>query len=175
MKKILVIGSSGAGKSTFSRRLGEKTSLKVIHLDVLHWLPDWTEPPKDEWKKTVETALKGDAWIIDGNYSGTMEMRLKSCDTVIFLDFPRVLCVYRILKRVAFYHKSTRPDVAEGCDERFDWTFVKWVWNYPTRTKPKVEALLKSVQDEKTVIRLKSRKEVEDFFANNFSDAVKSF
>jgi adenylate kinase family enzyme len=175
MKKILVIGSSGAGKSTFSRRLGEKTGLKVIHLDVLHWKPNWTEPPKDEWKKTVENALKGDAWIIDGNYSNTMEMRLKSCDTVIFLDFPRVLCVYRILKRVALYHKYTRPDVAEGCDEKFDWTFVKWVWNYPTRSKPKVEALLKSVRNEKTVIRLKSRKEVENFFANNFSDAVKSF
>jgi adenylate kinase family enzyme len=175
MKKILVIGSSGAGKSTFSRRLGEKTGLKVIHLDVLYWKPNWTESPKDEWKETVENALEGDEWIMDGNYSGTMEMRIKSCDTVIFLDFPRVLCVYRILKRVVLYRKGKRPDMAEGCNEQFDWEFTKWVWNFPTRTKPLVEAILKEVENEKTIIRLKSRKEVEDFFANNFSDTVKSF
>lgn len=175
MKKILVIGSSGAGKSTFARRLGEKTGLEVIHLDVLYWLPDWTEPPKDEWRKTVENALKGDEWIMDGNYSGTLAMRIRASDTVIFLDFPRLLCVYRILKRVAFYHKTKRPDMAEGCNEQFDWEFTKWVWNFPTRTKPLVEALLKQFENEKTIIRLKSRKEVEDFFANDFSDTVKSF
>jgi adenylate kinase family enzyme len=175
MKRVLVIGSSGSGKSTFSRRLGETTGLQVIHLDVLHWKPNWTEPSKDEWEKTVENALKGDEWIIDGNYSGTMEMRIRASDTVIFLDFPRVLCVYRVLKRVVLYRKGNRPDVAEGCDEKFDWTFVKWVWNFPTRTKPKVEAWLKAVEGEKTIIRLKSKSEVEDFFANYFSDAVKSF
>ena len=169
MKKILVIGSSGAGKSTFSRRLGEKTGLPVIHLDVLYWKPNWTESGKDEWKKTVENALKGDEWIMDGNYSGTLEMRLKSCDTVIFLDFPRVLCVYRILKRVAFYWKDRRPDMAEGCHEQFDWEFTKWVWNYPTRTKPKVESLLERFTGEKKIIRLKSKRDIEKFLANHLS------
>ena len=175
MKRVLVIGSSGAGKSTFSRRLAEKTGLEVIHLDVLYWKPNWTEPPKDEWQKTVENALKGDSWIMDGNFSGTMEMRLAACDTAIFLDFPRTICVYRVLKRLVFYRPGGRPDMAKGCNEKFDWTFIKWVWNYPTRTKPKVEALLKNIENEKMVIRLKSKKEVENFFANNFSDSVKSF
>jgi adenylate kinase family enzyme len=175
MKRVLVIGSSGAGKSTFARRLGEKTGLQVVHLDVLHWKPNWTEPSKDEWRKTVENALKADSWIMDGNYSGTMEMRIPACDTIIFLDFPRLLCVYRILKRVVMYRKGSRPDMAEGCHEKFDWTFIKWVWNYPERTRPKVEALLKKVEGEKTIIRLKSPAEVEDFFAHRFSDKVKSF
>jgi adenylate kinase family enzyme len=166
MKRILIIGSSGAGKSTFARRLGERTGQEVIHLDKLYWNPNWVETAKDEWQKKVEKAVQGDSWIIDGNYSGTMELRLPACDTVIFLDMPRTLCVYRILKRVAFYRKGSRPDMAEGCDEHFDWEFIKWVWNYPTRSKPKVEALLKKFQDTKTIIRLNSKKGIENFLAN---------
>ena len=169
MKKVLVIGSSGAGKSTFARRLGEKTGLEVIHLDVLYWKPNWTESPKDEWQKTVKQALKGDSWIMDGNYSDTLEMRIREADTIIFLDFPRVLCVYRILKRIVVYRKEKRPDMAAGCDEKFDWKFTKWVWNFPQRSKPKVIGLLKRFENEKTIIRLKSKREVENFFAGDLS------
>ena len=175
MKKVLVIGSSGAGKSTLSRRLREATNLKLIHLDQLHWKPNWTEPSKDEWRKIVAETVKEDEWIMDGNFSGTMEMRIEACDTVIFLDLPRVVCVYRILKRVAFYKKGSRPDMAEGCDERFDWEFIKWVWGYPNRTKPKVEALLKKHQNEKNIFHLKSKRDVENFLTNLKSSAVKSF
>jgi adenylate kinase family enzyme len=174
MKRVLVIGSSGAGKSTFARRLGEKTGLEVIHLDKLYWKPNWVEPARSDWKKTVENALKGDSWIMDGNYSGTMELRLPACDTVIFLDFPRALCAFRVVKRVAFSYGRTRPDMASDCEEQFDWEFVKWVWNFPTRTKPKVEALLKQFENEKTIIRLQSKREVESFFAKFFSNTVES-
>jgi adenylate kinase family enzyme len=167
MKKILIIGSSGAGKSTFARRLHRATGLPLIHLDRLYWKPNWVETTdKSEWKRTIENALRGDAWILDGNYSGTLEMRLEKCDAVIFLDLPRLLCIYRILKRVALYKKGSRPDMADGCDERFDWEFVKIVWNYPTRSKPKVEALLHRFESEKTIFRLHSQKEIEDFFVN---------
>ena len=167
MKKILVIGSSGAGKSTFSRRLHKATDLPLIHLDRLYWKPNWIEIDKDEWKQTVENALHGDAWILDGNYSATLEMRLEKCDTVIFLDLPRLLCVYRILKRVALYRPGSRPDIADGCDEQFDWKFLKFVWNYPTRSKPKVETLLRKFANEKTIFRLCSKKEIEDFLLND--------
>ncbi len=164
MKRILVIGSSGSGKSTFSRRLGELLNLEVIHLDKLFWHSDWIETPKDEWRTKVEKTLEGDSWIIDGNYSATMDLRLPACDTVIFLETPRITCVYRVLKRVAHYKKGSRPDIPAGCDEKFDWEFVKIVWNYPTRSKPKVEALLRQFESEKTIIRLKSKKEIENFF-----------
>jgi adenylate kinase family enzyme len=167
MKRILVIGSSGAGKSTFARRLGEKTGLKVIHLDRLYWKPNWVETAdKNDWKAVVQKALAGDAWIIDGNYSGTLEMRAEKCDTVIFLDLPPALCVYRILKRLAFHRPGARPDMADGCDERFDREFIKLTWNYPTRSKPKVEALLKRFEREKKIIRLKSKRDIENFLAN---------
>ena len=167
MKKILIIGSSGAGKSTFARRLHRATGLPLIHLDRLYWKPNWVETTdKSEWKRTIENALRGDAWILDGNYSGTLEMRLEKCDAVIFLDLPRLLCIYRILKRVALYKKGSRPDMADGCDERFDWEFLKFAWNYPSRSKPKVEALLHRFESEKTIFRLHSQKEIEDFFVN---------
>ena len=163
MKKILVIGSSGSGKSTFSRRLGELLNLEVIHLDKLFWHSGWVETPKDEWRNVVEKSLHGDAWIIDGNYSATMDLRLPVCDTVIFLEIPRIICVYRILKRVVNYKKGSRSDIPEGCDEKFDWDFVKVVWSYPKLSKPKVEVLLKQFANDKTVIRLKSNKEIKNF------------
>jgi adenylate kinase family enzyme len=175
MKKILVIGSSGAGKSTFSRRLHQATNLPLVHLDRLYWKPNWVETTdKNEWKRAIENAMRGDTWILDGNYSGTLEIRLEKCDTVIFLDLPRILCVYRVLKRVAFYRKGSRPDMADGCDEQFDLEFLKLIWNYPTRSKPKVKQLLKRFENEKTIFRLRSKKEIEDFFVNLQSDAVNS-
>lgn len=175
MKKVLVIGSCGAGKSTFARRLGKATGLKIVHLDQLYWKPNWVEPSKNEWKETVAKVLEGERWIIDGNYRRTLDLRMRYADTIIFLDFPRAICVWRVLKRVAFYRKGKRPDMAAGCDERFDWDFIKWTWNYPTRSKPKVESLLKSCQDKLDVIRLASNREIENFFANLKSNELKSF
>ena len=166
MKRILIIGSSGAGKSTFARSLHEATGIELIHLDKVFWKPNWVETPKDEWKKTVEDLLTKDSWIMDGNFGGTMEMRIAACDTVIFLDLPRTICVWRAYKRVLIYKKNSRPDMAEGCDERFDLEFLKWIWDYPKRTKPKVEALLKQFQAAKNIVRLTSTKEIENFFDN---------
>jgi adenylate kinase family enzyme len=164
MKKILVIGSGGAGKSIFSRRLGEKTGIEVIHLDKLYWCAGWLEPPKDEWRRTVETAVNGDEWIMDGNFGGTMEMRLAACDTAIFLEMPRTVCLYRILKRWLTYRNTNRPDMTEGCNEKIDFEFLKWIWEYPKKNRPAVEEKLKRFENDKTIIRLKSNAEVEDFF-----------
>ena len=175
MKKVLVIGSSGAGKSTFSRRLHEATGLPLIHLDKLYWKPNWVEPiDKIEWRQNLAGHLTSDEWIVDGNYSSTLEMRLAVCDTVIFLDFPHYICSWRVLKRVALYRKGGRPDMAEGCHEKFDWEFLKLTWNYPKRSKPNVEALLKRFEREKNIIRLRSNREVEKFFINLQTNKVKS-
>ncbi|MCY7377690.1 MAG: DNA topology modulation protein [Pyrinomonadaceae bacterium] len=172
MKRILVIGSCGAGKSTFSRLLHEAAGLKLVHLDKLYWKPNWVEPAKDEWRKTVEKTLQGDGWILDGNYGGTLALRLEKCDTVIFLDFPRTVCNWRVIKRVLLYRQGSRPDMAEGCAEKFDWEFVKWTWNYPKRSKPRVEELPERFKDEKKIIRLESKAEVESFFINYSQTSV---
>lgn len=163
MNKVLVIGSCGAGKSVFSRRLGEITGLPVVHLDRHFWRPGWTEPTKDVWQAQVEELIKGDEWIIDGNYGGTMEIRLARCDTAIFLDFPRHLCTWRVVRRSIYYRGRNRPDLADGCSEKIDLPFIKWTWNYPKRSRPRVLDRLSQVQDRVKVITLQNPEEVENF------------
>jgi adenylate kinase family enzyme len=163
VKKVLVIGSGGAGKSTFSRRLGGRLGLEVIHLDTAFWRPGWQPTPKDEWARKVEELIRRESWVMDGNFSGTLEKRLAACDTVVFLDLPRIVCVWRALKRRMMYRNTSRPDMAEGCREKFDLEFLLWVWNYPTRSRPKVLALLEKYAEGKEIIRLGSSAEAERF------------
>lgn len=167
MQKILIIGSGGAGKSTMARKLHELTDIELFHLDKLYWKPNWVESSKDEWQDRIKDLIEKDAWIMDGNYSGTLEMRLAACDTVIFLDLPRTLCLRRAFKRSMSYKNGTRPDMAAGCDEKIDLEylkFLKWIWDYPKRSRPKVEALLQQFQNTKKIVRLKTTAEVENFF-----------
>ena len=165
MRKVLVIGSGGAGKSTFARRLGELIEVEVIHLDSIYWSPGWVEMPKAEWQRAVENLLNRNVWIMDGNYSGTLEMRFEACDTVVFLDMSRLLCLWRVLKRAVLYRDERRPDITEGCPERLNWEFIRWVWQYPKRTRPKIIKLLETSARRKQVIWLRSRAEVKRFFA----------
>lgn len=165
MRRVLVIGSGGSGKSTFSRSLGERLGLEVIHLDKEYWRPGWVEPTKEEWRLAVERLCARESWVMDGNYSGTLDLRLEACDTVIFLDLPRAVCVWRVLKRALMYRNSTRPDMAEGCRESFNPKFLHWVWTYSSRRRPKILARLREVAADKCVVRLRSDVEVERFLA----------
>jgi adenylate kinase family enzyme len=166
MRRVLVIGSGGAGKSTLARRLGARLGLEVIHLDTLYWRAGWVEPPKEEWGAQVAELLRRDAWVMDGNYSGTLAERLAACDAVVFLDLPRTVCVWGILKRALIYRRTSRPDMAPGCPEQVTLQFLRWVWNYPTRSRPKVLALLARQPPGKPVFRLRSRADVEKFLTD---------
>jgi adenylate kinase family enzyme len=166
VKKILVIGCGGAGKSTFAAQLGGVLGLEVIHLDALYWRPGWVEPAKAEWVATVEAALRREAWVMDGNYSGTLERRLAACDAVIFLDLPRRTCLWRVVRRALSYRGRTRPDMAPGCPERLDVSFLVWVWRYGRRSRPRVERLLAEHAAGKTVVRLRSQAEVDRYLAS---------
>jgi adenylate kinase family enzyme len=168
MKRVLVIGSGGAGKSTFARRLGEKLGLPVIHLDRVYWRADWVEPPKEEWRRKVEELCAREAWVIDGNYSGTLDIRLNACDAVIFLDLPRALCLWRVSRRALRYKGVSRPDMAEGCREQLNrdfLTFLLWVWNYPRHSRPKLLKRLEEFAGGKQIYRLRSSAEAEKFLA----------
>ncbi len=159
--RIIIIGSSGGGKSTLARRLGDITGLPVIHLDKEFWNPNWVETPKDIWQGKVAELLKGNKWIIDGNYGGTMKLRAEAADTIIYLDMNRCLCLYRVLKRRLRNQGKTRPDMREGCKEKINFEFLKWVWTYPKK-KPGIYKLLAELEG-KNIIVLKSRKEVDSF------------
>jgi adenylate kinase family enzyme len=163
MKKVVLIGSGGSGKSTLARQLGEKLKINVYHLDALFWKPNWVGDPKDEQKKAQNDLVRKEEWIIDGNYGGTMEIRLNTADTIIFLDIPRTICVYRAFKRMLQYRNKTRPDMGEGCEERFDLDFFKWIWDYPNTKRPEILKRLEQLSKYKQVIILRSPKEVQRF------------
>ena len=165
MRKVLVIGSGGAGKSTFARRLSGILGIEGIHLDKAYWQSGWVEPPKDVWRRKAEELASGDAWIMDGNYSGTLDVRIAACDAVIFLDLPRTLCIRRALKRFAMYRGTHRPDMAEGCREKIDLSFQLWIWNYPSRTRAKLLRLIEGHAQSKRIVHLRSRDAVERFLS----------
>ena len=163
MKKIIVIGSSGAGKTYFSRQLGEKLGIRVVHIDKIYWQPGWAEPSREEWKATLADVLQGESWIIDGNYSATIEMRLAACDTAIFLDIRRTLCMWRVIRRTFRFLKRTRPDMADGCSERLDFQFLSFVWNYPNRSKPRIAQMLRDAETEKQIVWLRNPRQVREY------------
>ncbi|HHG3104736.1 TPA: DNA topology modulation protein, partial [Vibrio parahaemolyticus] len=154
MKRIAVIGSGGSGKSTFSALLGKELNLPVHHLDQLYWKPNWVKTPKDDWLKIQKSLCESECWIIDGNYQSTLDIRFEACDTIIFLDVNRYTCIYRALKRTLL--SSKRPDLAEGCDERFDIEFIKFIWDYPQNSKPVIMDKLNTLTSNKRVIIAKS-------------------
>ena len=174
VRRILIIGPGGAGKSTLARELGRRLGLEVFHLDRLYWRPGWVETPRDEWRKTLEGLAARDAWIMDGNYSGTLDLRLARSDTVVFLDLPRAVCLWGVLKRRLAYRGAARPDMAEGCPEELRLKFALWVWDYQRRSRPKVLALLAAPAAGQRVIRLRSRREIEQFLAapNNWTESA---
>jgi adenylate kinase family enzyme len=162
VERVMIIGTGGAGKSTLARKLGEATGLPVIHLDREHWLPGWVEPPRDDWAAKVAELAARDRWVMDGNYGGTMAARLERADTVVFMDFPRLLCIYRALKRTVAYRNQQRPDMTPGCNEKVDFKFLKWIWDYNRTRRPGILKLLAEAEnDGKGVVILRHPKDAE--------------
>jgi len=165
-KRVMVMGSSGSGKSTMARRIGELTGLPVVHSDALSWQPGWVETPKDELEQMIREAAAQPEWVIDGNYrKRAFEDRFERANSVVFLDFNRVVCLWRVTKRRVMYHNKTRPDMGEGCNERLTWWLVKWVWTYPKRTRRSMLAWLAEIPPPKQVYHLKGNRAVKKFLA----------
>ena len=162
MERLLIIGCSGSGKSWLARELGQKLGLPVIHLDQLWWQTGWQNVTVEEFDSRLAMALNMDRWIIDGNYSRTMEERLTRCDTVIYLDFSRWACLLGMCQRLLTNRGKTRPDMSAGCPERFNWEFVKWIWNFNKNNRVRNYTYLAKAKHAKSVL-LKNRKEVQRF------------
>lgn len=161
-KKILIIGSAGSGKTTFSKKLHEILEIPLIHLDKEYWQPNWQSPDHDKWVARVDEILEKEEWILDGNYKSTLEKRIAKAELVIFLDLKRTVCVRSVLKRIKMYRGKTRDDLNSECPEKFDWEFLKWVWSFPKKYRPEILALLEKYSSVK-VITLKKRKQVNKF------------
>ena len=162
MERIVIIGCGGSGKSTLARQLGEKLNLPVVHLDRLFWKPGWQETTAEEFDAKLAAELEKSQWIMDGNFSRTMPQRLAKCDTVIYLDYNRIVCLWGVICRVIKSYGKSRPDMGEGCPERFDWEFVKWVWNFNRRNREKNYRYLNETPNAKTYA-FKTRKQLKKF------------
>ena len=166
MRRILIVGNSGGGKSTLARRLGEKLALPVIHLDIFFWKPGWVEAEEEAFRADIRAALQGPAWICDGNSPATADLRMPLADTIIWIIQPRLLCLLRALSRLVTYRgRRTRPDMAEGCDEKFDMAFYRYIWAYDEKTAPRIEAALAEFGRHARVVRLRNDREIADFLA----------
>jgi adenylate kinase family enzyme len=166
VERIAIIGPGGAGKSMLARELGRRLDLPVIHLDVLFWQPGWVEPDRDEWEALNRQLVEGERWIIDGNYGGTMEIRLAAADAIVFLDPPPLLAVWRVIWR---RRAGPRPDLAPYLDERVGardfLEFVAYIWRYRRTRRPAVEERIARAGADKEVHVLRTRRDVRHFLA----------
>ena len=158
MKKIVVIGCPGAGKSTFARKLKEMTGLPLYYLDQIWHKADRTTVSKEEFDAKLREIIQQDSWIIDGNYLRTMECRLDACDTVFFLDYPLEICLEGAKARIG----TVREDMP-WVETEFDEEFRQWILDFPKDQIPVIYELLKKYETEKEIIVFKSRDEAEKF------------
>ena len=159
MKKIIVIGCPGSGKSTFSKALHKITDIPLFHLDMMNWNADKTTVSKAVFRERLEEVLQKDEWIIDGNYGSTMEFRMKECDTVIFLDYPLDVCLDGIKER----RGKKRSDMP-WIETEEDAEFTRFIINYNTESRPRVIELLEKYSDKKVYI-FRNRAEAEAFLS----------
>ena len=166
MDRTLIIGCSGSGKSTLARTLADRTGLPVIHLDQEYFAPGWVEPTTEVWRGRITRLVTRDRWLMDGNFSGTFDLRMPRADTVIFVNMPTRLCLWRVIQRTIRYYGKVRPGSAEGCAERFDAHFLHYVMQYNLTRRP---GILKTLEEQalagKSVVILTGRRAVREFLA----------
>lgn len=162
MKRVMVVGCSGAGKSTFAIRLGEITDLPVFHMDKIHYQANWVVRPKVEKIRLANEVEAKDRWIFDGGLSATYANRAARADTLIWLDLPLRTRVARILKRRVKFHGKTRPDMAEGCLEQIDPEYMRWVMTATDDVRQKIARAISEAPHMK-VHHIRTAKGVDTF------------
>ena len=161
--KAIVIGCPGSGKTTFANKLSDKTKTPIFYLDMLWHLPNKEHVSREEFDRKLATVLEKEEWIIDGNYQRTLEMRLKSCDTVFLFDLPTEICIEGAIERIG----KPRPEMP-WVETEFDPEFREQIENFKTTTLPEIYALLDTYRLGKEIIIFKSRKEADDWLKNKY-------
>ncbi len=161
MQKVIIIGCPGAGKSTFARKLHKATGLPLYHLDMLWHKPDKTNYTREEFDRSIAEIMARKEWIIDGNYSRTLEIRLRSCDTVFLLDFSTELCMKSVENRI-----GTRREDMPWVETELDEEFRQWILDFPKEQLPEIYRLLDKYKEAVNVIVFKTREELERYLCN---------
>jgi adenylate kinase family enzyme len=131
--------------------------LPLIHLDRYYWSPGWIPMAEDAWNRRVAELIARDAWIMDGNYANSFAARLARCDAVVFFDISRVICLWTALRRVVVHRFVPRLDLPEGCPESVDMQFLRWIWSFPTQSRPRIVEALKRVPGDVALVRVTRR------------------
>jgi adenylate kinase family enzyme len=164
MQRVLVMGSSGSGKSTFARRLSEMTGIPFVSLDALYWKPGWVASDKAEFRERLTEVALQPRWIMDGNFpSHLVELRRDACDTVIWFDLPRRSCMFGIMRRIAGSYGKVRPEMAEGCPERIDFEFFRYVWTYRRQQRPKLLDYFQGLRADQSLVCFTDRTQANDY------------
>ena len=162
MKQIMIIGCGGCGKTTLARKLAQRLNLPLIHLDRLYWCGNWQSVDRETFDMLLMKEVSKPEWIIDGNYNRTIPLRLSYCDTVIYMDYPRLLCLWGVLKRVFTNWGRSRSDMGGYCPERLDGDFLKTVWKFNPTNRRRYYQMLEE-QQGKTIVILRSRRQTRRF------------
>lgn len=171
-RRIVVIGSSGAGKSTFARRLGAVTGLPVTHIDQLFWQPGWVPTPTPLYLERLSAVVAQDRWIIEGVNASTLDLRLPRTDLLIWLQRSRLACLWRIGRRVVSSWGTVRPDMCPGCPEQLpDREFLAYIWTFPQRIAPRIEAAIDRHDMRDRTVKLSSDAEGDRWLASQFGGA----
>lgn len=170
MKRIMIVGQPGSGKSTLARELGECLTLPVVHVDHIHWQAGWIERSRAQKERLCSEAHAEDTWIFEGGQSSTWPERLDRADTLIWLDFPLTVRAWRVFRRTIQHYGRTRPDLPDGCPERFDLEFTKWIWNTRHSGKARMRKLFDCAPASKDKYWLKNQRQVNDFISTMISD-----
>jgi adenylate kinase family enzyme len=136
MRRILVVGCPGAGKSTCAHRLAERLLLPVIHLDFHYWHSGWQPCERIGWRERCAALAATPDWIMNGNFSDTHDIRMPRADTLIWLDYPRRTCMRRVLLRIVKDYGRHRQDMPERCREQLDPEFIRFVCDFPAKNRP---------------------------------------
>lgn len=162
MERVMVIGSNGAGKSTFSYELSSKTELPLIHIDKIYWRNHWEVTSREEFERMVLSEAQKPYWIIEGNNIRSLNQRLQYADTVIWFEFPPIVCVINILKREFKYRNKVRPDMPDECISKLNIEFLKAVWKFNKKNHAKIELFLKNARNVE-VIRFTNYRQVRKY------------
>ena len=170
MKRVMIVGCSGSGKSTLGRRLANIMALPLIHTDHILWKQGWELRQKDEIRYLIHEAAQKSVWIIEGANSSTFDLRIARADTLIVLDLPTRICLFRVLKRVIGSYGEVREDMASGCPERFDWGFFNWIYNYKRTHRQRDLNLLEAAPTGVAKYHFRNQRSV-DLFVEELSRA----